>query len=755
MRSTRLPGSKVVHAALLAIALLAVGGAPASAAIAIDVTTSRDTSSASSTIATPAFSTTTGNELLLAFIATDAASGTNITVSSVAGGGLTWVLVLRTNVQRGTSEIWRAFAPAPLTNVTATATLSQSVASAITVMTFTGVDTSGTNGSGAIGASRSANAASGAPTASLVTTRDNSWVFGVGNDFDRAITRTPGTGQSIVHQCWPRLAIPVGQRQNNATPVGRTTVTINDTAPTTDRYNLSIVEIRSSLTQTSGPDLTVGKTHSGNFVQGQTGATYTITATNSGAATTSGTVTVTDTLPAGLTATTMGGTNWSCTLSTLTCTRTDVLAAGASYPAITLTVNVAGNAPASVTNTATISGGGEANVSNDTVNDITTVTATVGGALVHVGGASGHPVVTNQRMTLNYTPVGTSNAVVVLVGCRSPGVTGMSLTASGWTFTPISGLVGPSGFFDFISTFGAITPNTAAATFTVTLTGGNGDCTGNDTTVMVDEFSGSDITGGTTTFDAHNESLDPAPGGICTGAPVTPANNNDAIWYACFDNVTGVTGGYTKGQDDTTGDWTEYKILSGGLGVVQNPGFITNPNFSSFALGGVSIKAAASAASAPDLTINKTHSGNFVQGQSGAAYSIAVTNSGGSTTSGTVTMRDTLPAGLTATAIAGANWSCTLATLTCTRNDALAAAASYRVTVTVNVASKRPRRSPTRRRCPAAVKPTRQRHGTDVTSIAPMVSRESGEFNRTSTAMRAAPAICQCPSRRITRKGIS
>ena len=45
---------------------------------------------------------------------------------------------------------------------------------------------------GAIGAIGSANASSGAPIASLITTRSNSWIIGVGNDFDNAITRTPG-----------------------------------------------------------------------------------------------------------------------------------------------------------------------------------------------------------------------------------------------------------------------------------------------------------------------------------------------------------------------------------------------------------------------------------------------------------------------------------------------------------------------------------------------------------------------------------
>src|SRR5438034_6604389 len=89
------------------------------------------------------------------------------------------------------------------------------------------------------------------------------------------------------------------------------------------------------------PDLTVTKSHTGNFTQGQLGATYTITATNSGSAPTSGTVTVTDTLPAGLTATAISGTGWTCVLGTLTCTRSDALLAGATYPAITLNEDLA------------------------------------------------------------------------------------------------------------------------------------------------------------------------------------------------------------------------------------------------------------------------------------------------------------------------------------------------------------------------------------------------------------------------------
>ena len=140
-----------------------------------------DRSTKATTAVTSAFSTTSANELLLAFISTDGKAGMAMTVTGVSGAGLPWTLVRRTNVQNGTAEIWRAFAPTTLSNVTVTATLSQSMSSSITVMTFKGVNTSGTGGSGAIGATGSGNASAGAPTASLVTTRNNSLVVGVGS----------------------------------------------------------------------------------------------------------------------------------------------------------------------------------------------------------------------------------------------------------------------------------------------------------------------------------------------------------------------------------------------------------------------------------------------------------------------------------------------------------------------------------------------------------------------------------------------
>lgn len=214
---------------------------PSTAGLSIDVTTFRDSSVEGNTIATPAFTSKAGNELLLAFV-TAPSNGTspNTLVSGITGGGLTWSLVRRTNAQPGTAEIWKAFATAPLSNVTVTATLSQSFPASITVVSFSGV-----NVTTPVGAAGGGSASTGAPTASLTTQGANSWVFGVGVDWDHAAARTVGANQSMVHQNLDPNDYTTWVQRQNATvqPVG-TVVTINDTSPTGDRWNLSIVEIR-------------------------------------------------------------------------------------------------------------------------------------------------------------------------------------------------------------------------------------------------------------------------------------------------------------------------------------------------------------------------------------------------------------------------------------------------------------------------------------------------------------------------------
>ena len=159
------------------------------------------------------------------------------------------------------------------------------------------------------------------------------------------------------------------------------------------------------------PQLSVAITHTGPFTQGQS-ASYSIAVSNApSAGPTSGAVLIALDLPIALVLATMVGDGWNCASNT--CTRSDVLAAGSSYPAVTATVAIASSAPASVVSLATVSRGGSASA---TASDSTSVS----------GGASGGPAVvslspvasagTSQVFTFQFThPSGYSNLAVINV----------------------------------------------------------------------------------------------------------------------------------------------------------------------------------------------------------------------------------------------------------------------------------------------------------------------------------------------------
>ena len=107
----------------------------------------------------------------------------------------------------------------------------------------------------------------------------------------------------------------------------------------------------------TSPVLTISSRHAGNFTAGQNG-TYTLIVKNAVyAGPTSGTVTVTETLPAGFTLVSMSGSGSNCVANT--CARGDTVTSG-TYPPITATVSVGAPVPWQVTNRAAVSGGGAA-----------------------------------------------------------------------------------------------------------------------------------------------------------------------------------------------------------------------------------------------------------------------------------------------------------------------------------------------------------------------------------------------------------
>ena len=90
----------------------------------------------------------------------------------------------------------------------------------------------------------------------------------------------------------------------------------------------SAMTVPVTLTVSGTPKWSIAKTHTGNFVAGQNNATYTVTVSNQIGASvgpTSGTATVTETVPTGMTLVSMAGKNWTCGPGGNTCTRSDSL----------------------------------------------------------------------------------------------------------------------------------------------------------------------------------------------------------------------------------------------------------------------------------------------------------------------------------------------------------------------------------------------------------------------------------------------
>jgi uncharacterized repeat protein (TIGR01451 family) len=341
------------------------------------------------------------------------------------------------------------------------------------------------------------------------------------------------------------------------------------------------------------PDLTLSLVHGGTFTQGQTGATYVLSVTDVGASPTSGVVTVTDTLPSGLTLTGLAGNGWSCVLASLTCTRSDQLAAGASYPSITLTADIAMTAPASVTNTAVVSGGGDSASTNNSASDVTTIVqlADLTVSVAHSGAFSRGQSGATYAITVNNSGAAPTAGTVTVSDALPAGLTATGMNGAGWTCT------------------------------LATLTCLRGDALG------------------------------PGLGYPTITLTVDVASN---VASAVVNTATVAGGGEVNLANDAASD----------------PTTIVSP---------------------PDLIVAKTHTGSFTQGQTGATYTITVTNAGSGSTTAAVAVSDLLPAGLTATALSGTGWTCSLATVVCTRGDALAPAASFpNIVLTVNVSSTAP-----------------------------------------------------------------
>jgi uncharacterized repeat protein (TIGR01451 family) len=460
------------------------------------------------------------------------------------------------------------------------------------------------------------------------------------------------------------------------------TFTVNGTAPNSGTSILNTASAQapagttdpaptnntgSATTQLLQPQLTVTKTATPSaFTVGQP-ASYTITVANTGAGTTAGPITVSDTLPNGITLNGASGANWSCNgTSALTCTFTGTIAAGTSA---TLTLNVAvGAAAASANNSATASGGGDAScpaaahctgtatVAVNASADID-VAKTVDNAAPNVGD--------DVTFTVTATNQGPNAATgVAIIDALPSGLQFVSATPSQGSYVQGTG----------VWTVGTL-PNAASATLQIVATVlSAGDITNTATKSAGDQFdpnagnnAGSALLNALPSADLQiSKTVDNASPNL--GANVTftitlhNAGPDDASAVVVDDELppglnfvsaTASQGSYDAGS----GVWTIGSVANGAsttltvVAAVSLPGNLTNtasianatehdPNPANNS-GGVTVNGQAS-----DIQLLKgVDNANPVRGDT-VTFTITASNNGPSAATG-VQVTDALPAGLT------------------------------------------------------------------------------------------------------------
>jgi uncharacterized repeat protein (TIGR01451 family) len=257
-----------------------------------------------------------------------------------------------------------------------------------------------------------------------------------------------------------------------------------------------------SATSDPAVDLRVVKSHTGSFVAGQQGV-YTITVSNaSGMEREDNTVTVTDTLPAGLTFASGTGAGWSCSAigQAVTCTHAPTLNAGASLPPITLTVNV-GDAASSVTNTVTVNSASfDLDTANNTATDVTAIVApSLATSTKTVSDLNGGEVAPGD--TLRYTVTLTESANLPAVAVVLTDDIPLNTTFAGFVSIPAGASSAfsapPAGDFNrgLITVSGIAMPGNASRTvvFDVTVAAASPGST-IDNTATIDNPFGPDAT---------------------------------------------------------------------------------------------------------------------------------------------------------------------------------------------------------------------------------------------------------------------
>ena len=487
----------------------------------------------------------------------------------------------------------------------------------------------------------------------------------------------------------------------------------------------------SAQTRIDKADITVDKVAVGTPVAG-TPFSWTLTVHNNGLDTAVGPFVVTDTLPAQVTGATATGTGWTCSVSggTVTCQRTngtDILGSGATFPSITVTANVpAGLAPAAaLVNGATVTDTtydpSPGNNSDSTTNPVTTVAdlgidKRLSGALVPGSPATYTIDVNNAGPSVARGPITVTDTLPASLSYVSHTGTGWGLSRAGQTLTftwtgPLPVAIGALPQITVTvavasSTTGTVT-NTAAVTEPTDPT--TGPEAPDSDSVSTTPSPSADLgvtkasitafragTQGTYELTVHDFGPSDAAGPLTVTdtlpADLTFVSMSSTDGWSCSalgqDLTCSRAAGLTNGA--TTTFQVVVAIAASSTGNIHNTAHVDGPTPDANPANDDESDDTAVGVEA-DLGIVKTLTTSPVVAGRDVSYDLVVHNRGPAVSPGTITVIDTLPAGLTfVSAAGGPTWSCSAAgqTVTCNRATSLAVGAQApTITLVAHVAS--------------------------------------------------------------------
>jgi uncharacterized repeat protein (TIGR01451 family) len=473
-----------------------------------------------------------------------------------------------------------------------------------------------------------------------------------------------------------------------------------------------------------GADLSITKTHSGSFTAGSEG-TYTITVSNNGPATSAGPINVIDTLPTGESYVSANATGWTCSdgsgssSATVTCTNPSSVLANAAMAPISLVVAIGVDVTDTLTNTAEVVPGPTADpvTSNNTTTDPTAVLTGADLAIhkSHSGTFTAGQSGTYSLVVTNNGPADSAGPITVSDTLPAGETLASTPTGTGWICSNLASVV-------TCTHATAIADGTSAGTIslpvdiassatgkiinTATVTPGptdDPDSSNNSSSDQVTIATSADlniektltlpagglVSGQDATYTIKVNNLGPSDAVAPQVQDVLPAGESfvsaSGTDWNCS-NTNGTVGcTYTAATSLSDGASASpitlvVSVSSAAVSTITNTAIVcsgtigtgsnlcTGSTYANGTLDPITENNTSSAPGTPavsaDLTIQKSHAGNFVSGANGT-YSITVTDDGPADSVGTsgspIVVSDTLPSGESYVSATGTGWTCTAA----------------------------------------------------------------------------------------------